>query len=102
MSFRRMALIVILMAIPSWLLFGPIGAWHHMVIFGIFRCMMWNGEDPTQVHLRIGNESFEVLMDPECLALSVVCWAALYWFFLAATRPNQEPSQNSGGAKQHS
>jgi len=81
----RLIIVVIAMAVPTWLLFGPIGGFHHMLLFGVFHYMFWNGEDPTRIDLRLGEETFEVLIDPIGLMVTAAVWLLIFGVVLGVT-----------------
>ena len=70
-------LIGAIMVLPTYFLFGPVGAFHHMYVFGVFWYMGWNGEDPLQLHLSWGVEAFEVGMNPWRLLLTMAVWGLI-------------------------
>jgi hypothetical protein len=86
MTLKRLlkaCLVLAIMSIPTWFLFGPIGGFHHQYGFGVFHYMLWNGEDPSRTDLRIGNERFQVLIDPLALGVSLLAWFLLLAFVVA-------------------
>jgi len=87
MTLRRVFVIAIIMLIPTYLLFGPMGGFHHIYIFGIFDYMAWNGEDPSPVHFVLGDEHFEVILHPALCLLTIAVWLGILWFVIAGTRP---------------
>ena len=70
----RTTLVSCLMAVPTWFLFGLQGGWHRIYVFGIFRYMMWQGEDPSPVHFTWNSERIEVVLSPWRLLLTVFVW----------------------------
>ncbi len=64
MSVKRIVAIGCVMLIPTWVLFGPVAAWHHMIIFGCLPYMAWSGED-------VGSGLFDIALDDEVYAVGI-------------------------------
>jgi len=69
--------VVGLMAVPTWLLFGSTGGFHHMIGFRPFPFfyMVWHGEDPVGGFQIV--QGYDVWLDPLRLAVLVVVWLAI-------------------------
>ena len=87
MSKWRLCATGIVMIPPTLLLFGPVGGFHHMYIFGLLLYMGWNGEDPDTVHFTLGEESFEVVIHPLRLAATIVIWLLILWAVVSMIFP---------------
>ncbi len=66
------AIIVVVMIVPTVLLFGPLGGFHHHYGFGLFRYMILNGEDPDPRYFCING--YEVWFSPLTFAITVATW----------------------------
>jgi hypothetical protein len=67
----------IFMTLSTWLLFGPMGGFHHLYAFGIFDYMVWDGDGPGPNLFQIG--SFGVAFSLARFSMSL-----LVWLFVAA------------------
>src|SRR5262245_54756182 len=67
------------MVIPSGLLFGPSGEFHHHIGFGPFPFfyMVWNGEDPAPGSLQI-IKGYEVWFNPMRFGVLLAIWLVLF------------------------
>ncbi|HWQ93668.1 MAG TPA: hypothetical protein VN673_18545 [Clostridia bacterium] len=67
--------------VPTWVLFGPIAGFHHMIACGILAPVVLNGETPQGDRLLWGE--FEVRFFPGRFAASLFLWCGamllLYW-----------------------
>ena len=79
-----------LMVIPSGLLFGPSGGFHHHIGFGPFPFfyMVWNGEDPAPGSLQIVR-GYEVWFNPFRFGILLVVWAVVFATAVGTIRPGQ-------------
>lgn len=73
---RRIAVCAFLMAFPTVFLFGPVGGFHHLYVFGIFWYMAWDGEEHHSGYFQftLGEETFDLIIRPWMLALTIACW----------------------------
>jgi len=77
----RGVVLAIGLIVPTWLLFGPVAGFHHMISCGILGPVVLNGETPQGDHLLWGE--FEVRFFPGRFAVSLLLWCGsmlfLYW-----------------------
>jgi hypothetical protein len=78
------------MVMPTGLLFGPSGGFHHHIGFGpfLFFYMVWNGEDPTPGSLQIV-PGYEVWFDPVRFGVLSAVWLAVFAMVVGWVRPTQ-------------
>ena len=90
---RRLIIAAALMAIPTWLLFGPLGGFHHMIRFGLFGYMILDGEGlyPSVIG------GYGVRFSLAAFGVSVLVWlvalAAVWWLVRVMT---PRPLMNDG------
>jgi hypothetical protein len=77
-SFRRWMVVAAVMLVPTAVLFGPSGGFHHHYGFGPlpFFYMVWNGEDPAPGSFQIV-KGYEVWFDPVRFGLLFAVWVVL-------------------------
>jgi uncharacterized BrkB/YihY/UPF0761 family membrane protein len=77
----RGVILAIGIIVPTWLFFGPVAGFHHMLACGILAPVVLNGETPRGDRLLWGE--FEVRFFPGRFAVSLLLWFAamllLYW-----------------------
>ena len=75
-SLRRAIVISGVMVLPTVLLFGPIGGFHHQLAFGLppFCYMLWDGERPTAAGLQIV-DGYDVLFSAPRFIAWLSVWA---------------------------
>jgi hypothetical protein len=80
------------MAIPTALLFGPNGGFHHHIDFGPFpsRYKVWNGADPAPGSFQIV-PGYEVWFDPLRFALLLLVWLLVCVLAIGIVRPFSKP-----------
>jgi hypothetical protein len=97
--FTGWAFVAAIMAIPTAVMFGPTGAFHHHVGFGFpFFYMVWNGEDPDPGGFLIGG--YEVWFDPLRCGILLLIWLMMCAALIAGiVRPmwNVEVPASGGG-----
>jgi hypothetical protein len=86
--FFRWLIVAAIMVIPTALLFGPTGGFHHHIGFGPFPFfyMVWNGEDPAPGSFQIV-EGYEVWLDPVRFGILAVAWLFVFMLVVAVTGP---------------
>jgi len=67
-----LAIIVGVMVVPSVLLFGPMGGFHHHYGFGLLRYMILNGEDPDPRYPSLFG--CEIWFSPVMFTVTLVIW----------------------------
>jgi hypothetical protein len=82
----RWCVVLGIMAMPTWLLFAPVGGFHHHIGFGLLFYMVWNGEDPSPGSFQI-IEGYEVWIDPIRFAVTLLLWLAILVGVLVVVRP---------------
>ena len=82
----RSGLVAVAMAGPTWLLFGPVGGFHHQILFGLLGYMFWNGEDPGAGGFMFCGEYYRAGISATRLGLTVDLWLACLWAAAAAVR----------------
>ena len=89
----RLCLVIGIMAVPTWMLFGPAGGVHHHIGFGqpLFY-MVWNGEDPAPGSFQIV-KGYEVWFDPLAFALLLLIWLAILVVVVLVIRPVRQDKQ---------
>jgi hypothetical protein len=92
--FLRWVVVAAIMVIPTALLFGPTGGFHHHIGFGWFPFfyMVWNGEDPQDGFQIV--EGYDVCFDPLRWGILVVIWIAV--FLLASGIAMSFPPRRNG------
>ncbi len=95
---RQFIVVGAVMAIPTWLLFGPIGGFHHMIRFGLFGYMVLDGEGlyPSVIG------DYGVRFSLAAFGVSLLAWltalAAVWWLVRAiAPRPLANDDSTSAG-----
>jgi len=68
----------------TWLFFGPIAGFHHMIRCGLLCPVFLDGESPQGGHLMWGE--FEVRFFPIRIALSIALWALCLFFVMRFLR----------------
>jgi hypothetical protein len=81
----RMAIAVAMTAILSWLLFGPIAAFHHDIGYGVFGYMLSGGEDADPGDFVLFGERYWFF--PQRFALSLAVWFGLLAVTWYVVRP---------------
>jgi hypothetical protein len=81
----KVAIAVTVMAIASWVLFGPIAAFHHDTAYGVFWYMCSGGEDADPGDFVIFGERFWFF--PRRFAMSLAVWLGLLAITLFVVRP---------------
>jgi hypothetical protein len=78
----RASLVAFGFLVGTWLLFGPVVAWHHITVFGILGGVVLNGEGPHDP-VRPQWEEQDVIVHPDRLTISALAWALfvllLFW-----------------------
>jgi hypothetical protein len=86
--------------LPSWLLFGPVAAFHHMVRCGLLCPVFLDGEMPRSGVPRFLGE-YDVHVFPGRLGISILLWFAcvflLFRFVKAVTRIVEPGTAPNGG-----
>jgi hypothetical protein len=100
MTTIRTLIVAGIMAIPTYLLFGLMGGFHHIYVFGCLAYMAWNGEDPETVHLTSGEERFQVVVHPIRFALTLAIWLYILWVTVMALRPSPANAMPPGTSPQ--
>lgn len=87
-AFVRWALVAGVMAVPSAVLFGPTGGFHHHIGFGPvpFFYMVWNGEDPAPNSFQIV-DGYEVWFDPLRFGILLGVWTTIAVIVVGVVRP---------------
>lgn len=87
-AFFRWLIVAAFMVIPTALLFGPSGGFHHHIGFGPFPFfyMVWNGEDPARGSFQIV-EGYEVWLDPIRFGILVGGWIFVFVIVIAVAGP---------------
>jgi hypothetical protein len=87
-AFFRWMIVAAIMVIPTALLFGPTGGFHHHIGFGPFPFfyMVWNGEDPAPGSFQIV-EGYEVWLDPIRFVIMVGVWVFVFVIVIAVAAP---------------
>jgi hypothetical protein len=60
---------------PTLLLFGPVGGFHRLIVFGIFGYMAWDGENPSAGNVHIAGVSLWI--DWARFVLTLMIWLGL-------------------------
>ncbi len=84
MPLLRWGVVAFIMGPSTWLLLGPIFAFHYHIGFGVLFYMGWNGEDPDPNRFQV--EGYQVDIDPLRLIVTLVLWMALFAFVILFTR----------------
>jgi hypothetical protein len=80
----RGCLYAIAIIVLTWLFFGPIAGFHHMIRCGLLCPVFLDGESPEGGHMMWGE--FEVRFFPIRMALSIVLWALCLFFAMRFLR----------------
>ena len=93
-TFFRWMVVAAIMVIPTALLFGPTGGFHHQIGFGPFPFfyMVWNGEDPGPGSFQI-IEGYEVGFSPLRCGVPLVIWVVIFVVAIALVRPARRTEQ---------
>ena len=92
-SFTWWGIVAAIMVIPSGLLFGPSGAFHHHIGFGFpWFYMVWNGEDPAPGSFQIV-QGYEIGFDPLRFGALLAIWLAVFVWAVTLVRPTRPPSE---------
>lgn len=85
------------MVIPTAVLFGPTGGFHHAIGFGPFPFfyMVWNGEDPAPGSFQI-IEGYEVWFDPLRFGVLLVVWIVIVVLAFSIVRPVRKKVHQMG------
>jgi hypothetical protein len=77
-----------IMVVPSALLFGPTGGFHHMIGFGPFpfSYMVWDGEEPSSRPFQIVH-GVEVGFDPLRFGIYLAVWTVIVALVVRGVRP---------------
>lgn len=90
-SFLRWLLVAAMMVIPTGVLFGPSGGFHHHIGFGLpFFYMVWNGEDPAPGSFQI-IQGYEVWFIPWRFGMLLAIWIAVLCGAIGLVRPARLP-----------
>jgi hypothetical protein len=99
-SFFWWGVVAAIMVIPTGLLFGPTGGFHHHIGFGPlpFFYMVWNGEDPAPGSLQIVT-GYEVWFDPVRFGVLLAIWLAVFAGAVGLVRPTQSREALRAGSR---
>lgn len=83
----RWLIVAGLMIIPTVILFGPCGGFHHMIGFGFPQMyMVLNGEDPDP-NAPLQFRGYEVSLNPKGLLMNFILWTIVFGVILLLVHP---------------
>lgn len=87
-SVNRWIIVAAIMVIPTGLLFGPTGGFHHIIGFGPFPYfyMMWDGDGPPTGGYEIIH-GYEVRFDPLRLSVLILVWVLIISVVIWRVKP---------------
>jgi hypothetical protein len=98
-SFFWWGVVAAVMVVPTGLLFGPSGGFHHHIGFGPFPFfyMVWNGEDPAPGSLQIVT-GYEVWFNPLRFAVLLAIWVVVFAGAVGLVRPTGPREDQRAGS----